>query len=105
MRISDWSSDVCSSDLVDGTTGKQGLREHGSSSDISGFDNGSRALPGVLEDLRRRGIFLRQRTPANPNGLTATELEAVGEDLASGRYDLNPKKIGPDSNQIGRAHV
>lgn len=83
---------------VDGTTGKQGLREHGSSSDISGFDDGRRALPGVLEDLRRRGIFLRQRTPANPNGLTPTELEAVGEDLASGRYDLNPKKIGPDSN-------
>lgn len=83
---------------VDGTTGKQGLREFGSSSDISGFDDGARALPDVLDDLRRRGIFLRQRTPANPNGLTPSELEAVGEDLASGRYDINRKKIGPDSN-------
>jgi len=83
---------------VDGTTGKQGLREFGSGSDISGFDDGRRALPEVLEDLRQRGIFLRQRTPANPNGLTPSELEAVGEDLASGRYDIKRQSIGPDSN-------
>jgi len=83
---------------IDGTTGKQGLREIGSGSDISGFDDGRRALPDALDDLRRRGIFLRPRTPANPNGLTPVELEAVGEDLASGRYDINRKKIGPDTN-------
>ena len=83
---------------IDGTTGKQGLREFGSGSDVSGYDDGSRALPGALDDLRRRGIFLRPRSPANPNGLTPAELEAVGEDLASGRYDIDRRRIGPDTN-------
>lgn len=83
---------------IDGTTGKQGLREFGSGSDVSGYDDGSRALPGTLDDLRRRGIFLRQRSPANPNGLTPAELETVGEELASGRYDIDQHRIGPDTN-------
>ncbi len=81
---------------ADGTSFRQGFGYAGGGRDWTGKDDGGRALPARLDALRRDGLFLRQRTPANPAGLTPQEFEAVGEALAAGGYDITGKRIGPD---------
>src|SRR3546814_3361386 len=48
MRISDWSSDVCSSDLqVYGSTADYGLRHRGLREGVGRHDRGSRLFPAA----------------------------------------------------------
>jgi len=82
---------------ADGTTFESGLDYEGSSRDWTGRDRSGRNLPPELNDLRQRGVILRAQTPANPNGFTPGQIEAVGEQVA-GVYDVEPKRIGPDHN-------
>jgi TonB-dependent receptor len=80
-----------------GTTFEDGLGYEGGRRDWTGRDDGSRDIPGPLDQIRRSGGFLRPRTPANPSGFTPQELEAVGEQVA-GVYDVDPRRIGPDGS-------
>lgn len=80
---------------ADGTTFETGLDYKGGSRDWTGRDRSERNLPSALDALRQQDIILRAQTPANPNGFTPQQIEAVGEQV-SGVYDVNPKRIGPD---------
>src|SRR3546814_14285641 len=75
MRISDWSSDVCSSDLVDAKKSDQQVR-------------GSTVLPAGTGKAVRVAVF----TPA---GAKADEALAAGAD-AVGMDDLAEKMQGGD---------
>src|SRR3546814_6869382 len=66
MRISDWSSDVCSSDLVDEI-----------------FDLADRPAPHVLVAVRH----LRRRTGMNRDRLSGVELDAVAPRREDGLDD------------------
>ncbi|MDZ4350139.1 MAG: TonB-dependent receptor [Xanthomonadaceae bacterium] len=72
--------------FVDGTTFSDGLTIDGGGRDFTGFDDGTRAEPDALRQLREEGRFLRQRGPFTPDGFSAEQIEAIGEDLIS---DLN----------------
>lgn len=80
---------------VDGTSFSEGFGYEGGGRDWTGRDDGSRALPGALDDLRRQGRFLRRRSPAIPDGQTPEELERIGEEFV-GPYDVDSQNIGPD---------
>src|SRR3546814_17718085 len=66
MRISDWSSDVCSSDLPDARQGGRGVLRfplHCTGRSLR-FLAGSRLLRGPLED--RQEIILQSKTALEP---------------------------------------
>src|SRR3546814_15017395 len=83
MRISDWSSDVCSSDLLGGAvthTGKSGVADLAFEDDIEALIQlrrfmeflpaSNREKPPVLpteDPIRRREMSLDTLVPANPN--------------------------------------
>ncbi len=80
---------------IDGTSFSEGYGYEGGGDDWTGRDDGSRALPGTLDDLRRQGRFLRRQSPANPEGLTPEQFEQVGEQFVA-PYDVDSQNIGPD---------
>src|SRR3546814_8012105 len=82
MRISDWSSDVCSSDLPEGPRAGALLR----------VLRGRRARPDVAEDASAAD---RGRVPHRPGGVRRGLLR--GDDRRRGDEE--------DAVQIGRAHV
>lgn len=82
---------------AEGTTFEDGFGYDGGSRDWTGRDDGTRDLPATLENLRQHGLFLRRQTPANPNGLTPAQIEAVGEEV-SGVFDLDRENIGPNGS-------
>src|SRR3546814_5609831 len=64
MRISDWSSDVCSSDLIDPQHGAVAIGEYVDTGDTIMFcrrDHGS-----AVEDMRRMLADLKRRTGSSP---------------------------------------
>ncbi|HET9483838.1 MAG TPA: TonB-dependent receptor [Xanthomonadales bacterium] len=83
-----------------GTTFEDGLRYEGGDRDWTGFDDGSRALPGSLAAATSDGTFLRERSPFNPEGATPGEIETFGEDLA-GAFDVDRESIAPNSGFAG----
>jgi hypothetical protein len=80
---------------VDGTSFSEGYGYEGGGGDWTGRDDGSRALPVALDQLRRENRFLRARSPANPNGFTPEQFEAVGEEFVQ-PYDVDTQGIDPD---------
>src|SRR3546814_6498303 len=113
MRISDWSSDVCSSDLGAGTPGPQieaQLRGRGmvlghypqsyEFSTLGGWvvtrSSGQQSLRyGRIENLFASGRLL------TPRG----ELRVGGVPASSAGPDLREAVLGSEGRQIGRAHV
>lgn len=83
--------------LAEGTSFSDGYRYDGGNQDWLGRDDGSRDLPDALQALRQGGVFMRPQSPANPNGFTPQQLEAVGEQI-SGVYDVERKRIGPNGD-------
>lgn len=81
----------------DGTTFEDGFSYRGGRRDWTGRDDGSRRLPATLDQIRREGRFLRQRSPANPQGLTPDEIQQVGREVA-GVYNLDSTQVVPDSS-------
>lgn len=82
---------------AEGTSFEDGFGYAGGNRDWTGKDDGSRDLPAQLDELRRKGIFLRRRTPANPDGLAPEQIEAVGEQ-AAGVFDIDRTGIGPNGS-------
>jgi hypothetical protein len=80
---------------ADGTSFSEGFGYEGGADDWTGRDDGSRELPAALDELRRNGIFLRARSPANPNGFTPAQFEEVGERFVA-PYDVDRVRIGPN---------
>lgn len=80
-----------------GTSFEEGLGYEGGGRDWTGKDDGSRDLPQALDELRRAGLVMRQRSPANPNGFTSEQFQEVGREV-SGPYNVDPEKIGPNGN-------
>ena len=80
----------------EGTTFEKGLTYDGGDRDFSGFDDGTRALPGPVADATADGTQLPGVANFfNPDGITEEELEALGESFAN-IYDVDRKRIGPD---------
>jgi TonB-dependent receptor len=85
-----------SSGYVDGATGEEGLTYEGGSRDWTGFDDGSRSLPGSLADATRDGQFLRPAGPLNPDGFSQEQLQTFGRDLAALGYDTQRESLAPN---------
>lgn len=65
------------------TTGKEGLIYYGSRTDFTGFDDGTRDVPGLL----REAIATGNRVAAGPN-FTGAELQAIGRDFVNAPLNL-----------------
>jgi len=65
------------------TTGKKGLIYYGSRTDFTGFDDGTRDVPGLLRDAIATG----NRVAAGPN-FTGAELQAIGRDFVNAPLNL-----------------
>ena len=76
------------------TTGKDGLNYTGGGRDWTGFDDGSRDIPQLLQDAIDDGTELRPTNPFIVGGFTPEELEAIGESL-SNNYSLTNETIDP----------
>ncbi|PKM10033.1 MAG: TonB-dependent receptor [Gammaproteobacteria bacterium HGW-Gammaproteobacteria-3] len=74
----------------------KGLTYKGGDIDFLGFDDGTRALPSSIAAASENGA-ISQRTPFNPNGLTPSEIEMLGEDL-SDVWDVRQRKNAPDAS-------
>ncbi|MBS3824484.1 MAG: TonB-dependent receptor [Wenzhouxiangellaceae bacterium] len=80
----------------DGTTFEKGLTYDGGERDFTGFDDGTRELPGPIAEATAGGDKLpAQESFFNPDGITPEELEALGESF-SNIYDVERERIGPD---------
>ena len=79
----------------DRATFADGLSYKGGGLDFLSFDDGARDLPGSLAAATANGGTIQPQTLFNPNGFTAQEIEAFGEDL-SGVWDVTEKPVGPD---------
>jgi TonB-dependent receptor len=81
----------------DGTSFDDGLRYDGGGRDWTGYDDGSRDLPGSLAAVIADGSYLRPFSANNPNGATAAELQTYGRDLAQTGFGIKQQRIGPDT--------
>lgn len=81
----------------EGTTFEDGLRYDGGGRDWTGYDDGSRSLPGSLAAAIANGRYLRPQSINNPNGATPAELQTYGRDLARSGFGTGQERIGPDS--------
>src|SRR3546814_16896428 len=78
MRISDWSSDVCSSDLLARRGAKVVVNDLGGSRDGTGHSD---AALQVVEEIRAAG------GTAMPNGGSVTEYEQMAEMVAKAKAE------------------
>ncbi len=76
------------------TTGKDGVKYAGGGRDWTGFDDGTRELPGPLADAIAGDTELRPNNPFFEGGFSPEELEVIGESLSS-NYDLRFANIDP----------
>ncbi len=79
------------------TSFKSGFSYDGGDFDFLGFDDGTRALPGSLQEALDSGRPLVPVSPVNPNGFSREEIQQLGRDL-SGVYDIERKRIRPDTS-------
>lgn len=92
----DFFSIGMSAEYREGTTFEKGLTYDGGGRDFSGFDDGTRRLPGPIADATADGRQLPgEANFFNPDGITAEELEALGESFPD-IYDIDRKRIGPN---------
>src|SRR3546814_8578032 len=111
MRISDWSSDVCSSDLIEAHGLKEGeftLTTEGLRALIQFYtrEAGVRTLEREIAKLARKA--LRKILEGKAESVTITP-DNLGEfaGVRKYRYGLSEEEnqIGAVTGQIGRAHV
>src|SRR3546814_2481293 len=105
MRISDWSSDVCSSDLYSGAKDTQKfVHELIGSDDPKGWDTQLKTEPGIVLSYERKWRGLLPALSDDPTGLAIDATPHVGVALGNIYPHANTGltiRIG----QIGRAHV
>src|SRR3546814_3912002 len=97
MRISDWSSDVCSSDLID-----EWNRRRGDDQVPSGYIDILRIAPDGSLWLSSQGGGIQQRDVASGAVLRTWP---AGGDSAVGSGETEAMAFDADGRQIGRAHV
>ncbi len=82
----------------------------GGSSDLLGFDDGTRALPKEIREIRKNGVPIKYKDPddwfGDGTGFTSEELSALGNSF-SNIYNTTEEKIGPNfgiSAEGGRSY-
>ncbi len=78
-----------------GTTFEKGLTYQGGDTDFLGFDDGTRQMPASIAEVVDSGGTIQQQSLFQPDGYTAEQIEAFGEDL-SGVWDITQETIPPD---------
>jgi len=79
------------------STGQKALTYQGGDRDWTGFDDGTRDVPPLLDEATGDGTFLVPATRFNPNGVSPEELEAIGEELAErSTYETFQRKLPVD---------
>lgn len=78
-----------------GTTFDNGLTYEGGDRDFLGMDDGTRELPRAVAEALEDGGSLAAEGPFNPDGLSAEELEAIGESFPV-IYEVDRERFGPD---------
>ena len=79
------------------STGKNGLSYAGGDRDWTGFDDGTRNVPPLLNDEIGDGSLLQPASRFNPDGVSPEELEAIGEELAArSAYSTQEKELPAD---------
>jgi len=73
------------------STGQKALTYNGGDRDWTGFDDGTRDVPPLLDDVIGDGSFLRRQSRFNPDGVPPEELEAIGEEVAA-RSDFETRR-------------
>src|SRR3546814_8241901 len=97
MRISDWSSDVCSSDLDEGQANQRGEEE--------GQQINSEMKVSSDKAARARVQQIGERVAA-ASGAEGIDWEfQLFEEPTPNAFALPGGKIGVNSGKIGRAHV
>src|SRR3546814_4226762 len=99
MRISDWSSDVCSSDLAGRCANAGATSQPGRAASRLPFD-GTEAVSGLAYEHH----FWRRKQGGQPRAGLGAELDR--QDVASQRLYAETRSWRcPNATQIGRAHV
>src|SRR3546814_6673599 len=98
MRISDWSSDVCSSDLCAEPDRRLARGPVGPDPGTDGGRRHLRTVVGILELVRHDQVDLRPAVPGRGGGVPLFRDAAY---RLHGILALRPRMLG----QIGRAHV
>jgi len=79
------------------STGKSGLTYPGGDRDWTGFDDGTRDVPPLLDEVIGDGTFLSRQSFLNPDGISPEQLELIGEDVAAASsYATLRKKLPVD---------
>ena len=79
------------------STGKDGLTYEGGDRDWTGFDDGTRDVPPLLEEVIGDGTFLSRQSRFNPDGIDPEQLEAIGEQIAeTSTYATQEKSLPVD---------
>src|SRR3546814_20486507 len=110
MRISDWSSDVCSSDLGDGGVlvdgvhvDEDGFRDHSASRQVTG----QAVLKGGFGDGGRYSVLLNTHDlrADDPQGLTAAQLRVDRRAARAGALNFDtPKTVHQDQGGVRPEH-
>ncbi|MEM1080552.1 MAG: TonB-dependent receptor [Pseudomonadota bacterium] len=83
------------------STWQDGLTYDGGGRDWTGYDDGTRDVPPLLDDVIGDGTFLRVRNRFNPEGVEPEELELIGEELAGVTDYGNRTKELPADRSFG----
>src|SRR3546814_2426459 len=102
MRISDWSSDVCSSDLCDGARPLQRLQGGNCGNELHAVVGG-RGVAARQFPLGRTGP--EDSTPTAGPRIAAAGAVREDVDWAHAATHLSIAPIGRRTDEIGRAHV
>ena len=83
------------------STWQDGLTYDGGDRDWTGYDDGTRDVPPLLNDVIGDGTFLRVRNRFNPDGVPPEELERLSEELAGLTDYSNRNKELPADRGFG----
>src|SRR3546814_7242740 len=102
MRISDWSSDVCSSDLrLTGAKPRSSETAKRRPSRAAGL-RPAKSAPRVKPDSGSRAS---PPASASRNSARSATLRAIGPSVHIGDHAISLRTVGTTPGEIGRAHV
>src|SRR3546814_5584278 len=109
MRISDWSSDVCSSDLITSGLGKwlyRAARKHAGGNGAEGFTIGFQTLHQKSGSESSYPVFKKMLLElAKANALPDIALEAQLDGTGEPKLKMVMRRPLDDGAEIGRAPV
>ncbi|MDP2139451.1 MAG: TonB-dependent receptor [Gammaproteobacteria bacterium] len=93
--------------MTEGSSFSDGLKANSGNKDWLGYDDGTRAMPGLLKNATANGQRLQRRSQfLNTGGSTPQELQAIGRSL-NNDYDLGTKTLPADiglTGSVGNYH-